>query len=123
MRRSGGILKSETLLSDLTFRFACESFPDFPAYIASVMTGDEISVRDVRVQQRLMNPGGRDIVTDVMVYGEDGSVYDIETQHICRGLLDRARDLPHVPRGLQAPEKRRGVEGSKAWCRDNAEQA
>ena len=32
-----GILRSETLLSDLTFRFACESFPDFPAYIASVM--------------------------------------------------------------------------------------
>lgn len=44
-----GILKSETLISDLTFRFACESFSDFPAYIASVMTGDGISVRDVRV--------------------------------------------------------------------------
>ena len=25
-----------------------------------------------------MNPGGRDIITDVMVYGEDGSVYDLE---------------------------------------------
>ena len=81
------ILKSETLLSDLTFRFACESFPDFPAYIASVMTGDEISVRDVRVQQRLMNPGGRDIVTDVMVYGEDGSVYDIEPNTYAEGSL------------------------------------
>ena len=67
------ILKSETLLSDLTFRFACESFPDFPAYIASVMTGDEISVRDVRVQQRLMNPGGRDIVTDVRSTGRMGA--------------------------------------------------
>ena len=78
------ILKSETLLSDLTFRFACESFPDFPAYIASVMTGDEISVRDVRVQ-RLMNPGGRDIVTDVMVYGEDGSVYDVEPNTYAEG--------------------------------------
>ena len=44
------ILKNETLLSDLTFCFACESFSDFPAYIASVMTGgDGISVRDVRV--------------------------------------------------------------------------
>ncbi len=81
------ILKSETLLSDLTFRFACESFPDFPAYIASVMTGDEISVRDVRVQQRLMNPGGRDIVTDVMVYGEDGSVYDAEPNTYAEGSL------------------------------------
>ena len=79
------ILKSETLLSDLTFRFACESFPDFPAYIASVMTGDEISVRDVRVQQRIMNPGGRDIVTDVMVYGEDGSVYDVEPNTYAEG--------------------------------------
>ena len=63
------ILKSETLLSDLTFRFACESFPDFPAYIASVMTGDEISVRE----QRLMNPGGRDIVTDVRSTGRMGA--------------------------------------------------
>ena len=79
------ILKSETLLSDLTFRFACESFPDFPAYIASVMTGDEISVRDVRVQQRIMNPGGRDIVTDV--YGEDGSVYDAEPNTYAEGSL------------------------------------
>ena len=43
------ILKSETFISDLTFRFACESFSVFPAYIASVMTGDGISVRDVRV--------------------------------------------------------------------------
>ena len=81
------ILKSETLLSDLTFRFACESFPDFPAYIASVMTGDEISVRDVRVQQRLMNPGGRDIVTNVMVYGEDGSVYNAEPNTYAEGSL------------------------------------
>ena len=81
------ILKSETLLSDLTFRFACESFPDFPAYIASVMTGDEISVRDVRVQQRLMNPGGRDIVTDVMVYGEDGSDYNAEPNMYAEGSL------------------------------------
>ena len=79
------ILKSETLISDLTFRFACESFPDFPAYIASVMTGDGISVRDVRVQQRIMNPGGRDIVTDVMVYGEDGSIYDVEPNTYAEG--------------------------------------
>ena len=46
------ILKSETLLSDLTFRFACESFPD---------------------------------VTDVMVYGEDGSVYDVEPNTYAEG--------------------------------------
>ena len=51
------------------------------------MTGDEISVRDVRVQQRLMNPGGRDIVTDVMVYGEDGSDYNAEPNTYADGSL------------------------------------
>ena len=100
------ILKSETLLSDLTFRFACESFPDFPAYIASVMTGDEISVRDVRVQQRIMNPGGRDIVTDVMVYGEDGS----RTQHVCRRLLHRKGIVSYVSYRFQDAWKRREME-------------
>ena len=52
-----------------------------------VMTGYEISVRDVRVQQRLMNPGGRDIVTDVMVYGEDGSDYNAEPNTYAEGSL------------------------------------
>ena len=68
------ILHSETLLSDLTFRFACESFPDFPAYIASAITGETVIPKDVRLQHRIMNPGGRDIITDVIVYGEDMSM-------------------------------------------------
>lgn len=79
------ILHSETLLSDLTFRFACESFPDFPAYIASAITGETVIPKDVRLQHRIMNPGGRDIITDVMVYGEDGSVYDLEPNKYIEG--------------------------------------
>ncbi len=79
------ILHSETLLSDLTFRFACESFPDFPAYIASAITGETVIPKDVRLQHRIMNPGGRDIITDVMVYGVDGSVYDLEPNKYIEG--------------------------------------
>ena len=45
------ILRSETLLSDPTFRFACESFPEFPSYIASVMTGDDVSPLYVRTEE------------------------------------------------------------------------
>ena len=85
------ILRSETLLSDLTFRFACESFPEFPSYIASVMTGDDVSPLYVRTEERIMNLGGRDIITDVMVYGEDGSVYDIEPNTYLEGSsMERA---------------------------------
>ena len=79
------ILKSETLLSDLTFRFACESLPDFPAYIASVITGTDVVPCALRTQERMMNLGGRDIVTDVMVYGEDGSVYNAEPNTYAEG--------------------------------------
>ena len=107
------ILKSETLLNDLTFRFACESFQDFPAYIASVMTGDEISVRDVRVQQRLMNPGGRDIVTDVMVYGEDGSDYNAEPNTYAEGsrLLKSGEEWRALRRGAVTMLNRHDVFG------------
>ena len=72
-------------MSDLTFRFACESFPEFPSYIASVVTGDDISPLYVRTEERIMNLGGRDIITDVMVYGDDGSVYDIEPNTYLEG--------------------------------------
>ena len=35
-----------------------------------------------------MNPGGRDIITDVMVYGEDGSVYDAEPNTYAEGRAE-----------------------------------
>lgn len=72
------ILDEETLLSDFTFRIVCECFPDFPSYIISVITGDDVDVEHVRTQVRIMNPGGRDIIADVLVYAKDGCVYDIE---------------------------------------------
>lgn len=76
--RIRGMLRKETLLSDVTFSFACRYFPQFAAYIASVITGEEVVPRHVAVQERIMNPGGRDIIADVMVYDESGNIYDLE---------------------------------------------
>ena len=76
--RIRGMLRKETLLRDVTFSFACRYFPQFAAYIASVITGEEVVPRHVAVQERIMNPGGRDIIADVMVYDESGNIYDLE---------------------------------------------
>lgn len=85
--RIRGMLRKETLLSDVTFSFACRYFPQFAAYIASVITGEEVVPRHVAVQERIMNPGGRDIIADVMVYDESGNNTYKEGSFVERGLF------------------------------------
>lgn len=86
------LIKEETLISDVSFRIACEHIPEFPLFIASIITGDEIDPVFMHTQERMFNPGGREIVADVIIYSSDGCVYDIEP--------NTYRDGESVERGL-----------------------
>lgn len=83
-------LEEQHLLDDYPFQVACKYSEKFVKSVIRRITGEDIEIGKVEAQEHILNPQGKEIITDVMIYTKDGTIYDIEPNTYKKGeVLER----------------------------------
>ena len=83
-------LEEQHLLDDYPFQVACKYSETFVKSVIKRVTGEDIEIEKVVTQEHILNPQGKGIITDVMVYAKDGTIYNLEPNTYRKGeVLER----------------------------------
>ena len=78
-------LEEQHLLDDYPFQVACNYSETFVKSVIKRVTGEDIEIEKVVTQEHILNPQGKEIITDVMVYAKDGTIYNLEPNTYRKG--------------------------------------
>ena len=83
-------LEEQHLLDDYPFQVACKYSQTFVKNVIKRITGEDVEIEKIETQEHILNPQGKEIITDVMVYAKDGTIYDLEPNTYRKGeVLER----------------------------------
>ena len=83
-------LEEQHLLDDYPFQVACKYSEKFVKSVIRRITGEDVEIEKVETQEYILNQQGKEIITDVMIYAKDGTIYDIEPNTYKKGeVLER----------------------------------
>ena len=83
-------LEEQHLLDDYPFQVACKYSQTFVKSVIKRITGQDVEIEKIETQEHILNPQGKEIITDVMVYAKDGTIYDLEPNTYRKGeVLER----------------------------------
>ena len=83
-------LEEQHLLDDYPFQVACKYSQTFVKNVIKRITGQDVEIEKIETQEHILNPQGKEIITDVMVYAKDGTIYDLEPNTYRKGeVLER----------------------------------
>ena len=83
-------LEEQHLLDDYPFQVACKYSETFVKNVIKRITGQDVEIEKIETQEHILNPQGKEIITDVMVYAKDGTIYDLEPNTYRKGeVLER----------------------------------
>lgn len=83
-------LLEQHLLDDYPFQIACKHSHEFVKNIIKKITKKNVEIEKIVIQEHILNPQGKKIITDVMVYAKNGTIYDLEPNTYKKGeILER----------------------------------
>lgn len=82
--------EEQHLIDDYPFQIASDKFPSFTGFIIKKITGEDVDIKEVRTAVKLKNPQGKEIIADVILYAENGTVYNLGANRYRSGsVLER----------------------------------